>query len=154
MPARPSPAAASSLREERTRAQGPRTAVVRHRGSAVPPAGTARFPQGAGGRWQGSKPTTHVWRTAMPPARQPDQSAPTTVSPTGVTYEGPREGRDPRAQAGDFLTSGTGVRLPDTDHSLKAGRRGPVLLQDFHLREKINAFDHERIPERVVHARG
>ncbi|WP_029431690.1 catalase [Blastococcus sp. URHD0036] len=90
----------------------------------------------------------------MPPARQPDQSAPTTVSPTGVTYEGPREGRDPRAQAGDFLTSGTGVRLPDTDHSLKAGRRGPVLLQDFHLREKINAFDHERIPERVVHARG
>jgi catalase len=90
----------------------------------------------------------------MPPARQPDQSAPRTVSPTGVAYEGPKEGRDPRAQAGEFLTSAQGVRLPDTDHSLKAGRRGPVLLEDFHLREKIMHFDHERIPERVVHARG
>ncbi|WP_299542591.1 catalase, partial [uncultured Streptomyces sp.] len=44
--------------------------------------------------------------------------------------------------------------LYDTDHSLKAGPRGPVLLQDHHLREKITHFDHERIPERVVHARG
>ena len=46
------------------------------------------------------------------------------------------------------------LRLPDTDHSLKAGNRGPSLLEDFHLREKITHFDHERIPERVVHARG
>src|SRR3954470_5844747 len=90
----------------------------------------------------------------MPPQRRSDQSAPTTVSPTGVTYEGPKEGRDPRAQAGDFLTTPNGVRIPDTDHSLKAGPRGPVLLEDFHLREKIMHFDHERIPERVVHARG
>ena len=44
--------------------------------------------------------------------------------------------------------------MGDTDHSLKAGPRGPVLLQDHHLREKITHFDHERIPERVVHARG
>ncbi|MCW2509087.1 MAG: katE, partial [Modestobacter sp.] len=90
----------------------------------------------------------------MAPQRQPDQSAPKTVSPTGVSYEGPKQGRDPRAQAGEFLTSAQGVRLPDTDHSLKAGPRGPVLLEDFHLREKIMHFDHERIPERVVHARG
>jgi catalase len=90
----------------------------------------------------------------VPPQREPDQSAPTTVSPTGVAYEGPKQGRDPRAQAGDFLTSAQGVRIPDTDHSLKAGRRGPTLLEDFHLREKIMHFDHERIPERVVHARG
>jgi catalase len=90
----------------------------------------------------------------MPPARKPGQSAPRTVSPTGVGYEGPEEGRDPRAQAGDALTTPNGVRIPDTDHSLKAGERGPVLLQDFHLREKIMHFDHERIPERVVHARG
>ncbi len=46
------------------------------------------------------------------------------------------------------------MRLRDTDHSLKAGERGPTLLQDHHLREKITHFDHERIPERVVHARG
>jgi len=90
----------------------------------------------------------------MPPKRQPDQSAPATVSPTGVVYEGAKDGRDPRAQAGEFLTTPNGVRIPDTDHSLKAGRRGPVLLEDFHLREKIMHFDHERIPERVVHARG
>ena len=90
----------------------------------------------------------------MPSARRPDQSAPTTVSPTGVGYEGPKEGRDPRAQAGDKLTTPNGVRIDDSDHSLKAGPRGPVLLEDFHLREKIMHFDHERIPERVVHARG
>jgi hypothetical protein len=46
------------------------------------------------------------------------------------------------------------VRLPATDHSLKAGERGPTLMEDFHRREKITHFDHERIPERVVHARG
>ncbi|GAB6898259.1 catalase [Kineosporia succinea] len=54
----------------------------------------------------------------------------------------------------EYLTTSQGVRLPDTDHSLKAGRRGPTLMEDFHLREKITHFDHERIPERVVHARG
>ncbi|TFV52520.1 catalase [Blastococcus sp. TF02A_35] len=90
----------------------------------------------------------------MPPTRKPNTSAPRTVSPTGVGYEGPKDGRDPRAQAGDTLTTPNGVRIPDTDHSLKAGPRGPVLLEDFHLREKIMHFDHERIPERVVHARG
>jgi catalase len=90
----------------------------------------------------------------MPPARQSDQSAPGTFSPTGVGYEGPQDGRDPRGQAGEALTTPNGVRIPDSDHSLKAGPRGPVLLEDFHLREKIMHFDHERIPERVVHARG
>ncbi|TFV90002.1 catalase [Blastococcus sp. CT_GayMR16] len=90
----------------------------------------------------------------MPPARKPDQKAPRTVSPTGVGYDGPKTGRDPREQGGDKLTTPNGVRIPDSDHSLKAGPRGPVLLEDFHLREKIMHFDHERIPERVVHARG
>jgi len=61
---------------------------------------------------------------------------------------------DARAQTGEFLTTAQGTRLHDTDHSLKAGARGPTLLQDHHLREKITHFDHERIPERVVHARG
>src|ERR1700733_7533532 len=57
-------------------------------------------------------------------------------------------------QSAEYLTTAQGLRLPDTDHSLKAGDRGPSLLEDFHLREKITHFDHERIPERVVHARG
>jgi catalase len=58
------------------------------------------------------------------------------------------------AQSGDALTTNTGTRVDDTDNSLTAGERGPTLLEDFHLREKITHFDHERIPERVVHARG
>jgi catalase len=52
------------------------------------------------------------------------------------------------------LTTNQGVPVGDNQNSLKAGARGPVLLQDFILREKITHFDHERIPERVVHARG
>ena len=89
----------------------------------------------------------------MPTPRKPDQSAPAAVSPTGAT-NGQRADADPRAQSGQYLTTAQGLRLPDTDHSLKAGDRGPTLLEDFHLREKITHFDHERIPERVVHARG
>lgn len=58
---------------------------------------------------------------------------------------------DSSAQA---LTSNQGVRVADNQHSLKAGLRGPALLEDFLLREKLTHFDHERIPERVVHARG
>jgi catalase len=53
-----------------------------------------------------------------------------------------------------LLTTNQGVPIGDNQNSLKAGARGPVLLQDFILREKITHFDHERIPERVVHARG
>jgi catalase len=87
------------------------------------------------------------------PARKSDQSAPKTASPTGV-INGQSADPDPRAQSGTYLTTAQGLRLPDTDHSLKAGTRGPTLLEDFHLREKITHFDHERIPERVVHARG
>lgn len=56
--------------------------------------------------------------------------------------------------AGGALTTNQGVRVADNDNSLRAGDRGPTLLEDFILREKITHFDHERIPERVVHARG
>jgi catalase len=60
-----------------------------------------------------------------------------------------------RADAGgQVLTTNQGVRLADNQSSLKAGLRGPALLKDFILREKLTHFDHERIPERVVHARG
>ena len=55
---------------------------------------------------------------------------------------------------GQFLTTNHGVRISDDHNSLKAGNRGPTLLEDFHFREKMTHFDHERIPERVVHARG
>ena len=52
------------------------------------------------------------------------------------------------------LTTNQGVAIADNQNSLKAGLRGPTLLEDFILREKITHFDHERIPERIVHARG
>jgi catalase len=52
------------------------------------------------------------------------------------------------------LTTNQGVPIADNQNSLKAGLRGPSLLEDFILREKITHFDHERIPERIVHARG
>jgi catalase len=53
-----------------------------------------------------------------------------------------------------LLTTNQGVPVADNQNSLKAGLRGPTLLEDFILREKITHFDHERIPERIVHARG
>src|SRR6187397_3631472 len=53
-----------------------------------------------------------------------------------------------------YLTTNHGLRVNDDQNTLQAGERGPSLLEDFHLREKITHFDHERIPERVVHARG
>jgi len=55
---------------------------------------------------------------------------------------------------GEFLTTNQGLRINDDQNSLKAGERGATLLEDFQLREKIMHFDHERIPERIVHARG
>jgi catalase len=56
--------------------------------------------------------------------------------------------------SGEHLTTNQGVRVNDDQNTLKAGERGPSLLEDFIFREKITHFDHERIPERVVHARG
>jgi catalase len=57
-------------------------------------------------------------------------------------------------ELGERLTTNQGVSISDNQNALKAGERGPSLLEDFILREKITHFDHERIPERVVHARG
>lgn len=55
---------------------------------------------------------------------------------------------------GKTMTTNQGLKVNDTNNSLKAGERGATLLEDFILREKITHFDHERIPERIVHARG
>ena len=88
-------------------------------------------------------------REPLPP--KPDQGGPELRTATGLSVGG---GQTARGQQGEYLTTAQGARLYDTDHSLKAGQRGPTLLQDHHLREKITHFDHERIPERAVHARG
>ncbi|MBG0739057.1 catalase [Paeniglutamicibacter antarcticus] len=94
-------------------------------------------------------PEQTVPHSPLPP--KSDQRGPEMVSPTGVPTGAPAGSA---SQSGAYLTTAQGLRLSDTDHSLKAGTRGPTLLQDHHLREKITHFDHERIPERVVHARG
>ncbi|MBV9960293.1 MAG: catalase, partial [Acidobacteria bacterium] len=62
--------------------------------------------------------------------------------------------KDTEESRDEYLTTNQGVRINDDQNTLKAGERGPSLLEDFIFREKITHFDHERIPERVVHARG
>ncbi|MEJ0035568.1 MAG: catalase [Gammaproteobacteria bacterium] len=68
-----------------------------------------------------------------------------------VPHDDPHTG--PKA-AKTHLTTNQGIRVSDNQNSLRSGERGPTLLEDFVLREKIFHFDHERIPERIVHARG
>ncbi|GAB5594000.1 catalase 1 [Umbelopsis nana] len=65
-----------------------------------------------------------------------------------------KENRTQDQESGHFIATPTGVRIDHTDDTLKAGERGPTLMEDFHFRYTITQFDHERIPERVVHARG
>jgi catalase len=81
--------------------------------------------------------------------------APSNPSCELKTVQG--EGGEIHQQSTDnesFLTTQQGIPVADDQNSLKYGARGPTLLEDFHFREKIFHFDHERIPERVVHARG
>ncbi len=86
-----------------------------------------------------------------PLAPKDDQTSPKPATPTGCPVHADRTDF---AQQGPYLTTPQGVRRAETDHSLKAGPRGPILLQDHHFQEKLQHFDRERIPERVVHARG
>lgn len=107
--------------------------------------------------------------TATPPGRQPPRDAkPAQDKPAGSVgrrAQGPDPDADaPRGHGGELqqqaggehpqLTTNQGVVIADNQNSLKQGPRGPTLLEDFILREKITHFDHERIPERIVHARG
>ncbi len=95
----------------------------------------------------------------MPSKTKASPSAPAAATPMGAP-----EGRPAVGTGGELhqsaggthpaLTTNQGLPISDNQNSLKANLRGPVLLEDFILREKITHFDHERIPERVVHARG
>src|SRR6202453_1207142 len=79
------------------------------------------------------------------------KTGPATIEPQSL--DGSLESRRVNS-AGQVLTTNQGVPVANNQDSLKAGLRGPTLLEDFILREKITHFDHERIPERIVHARG
>ena len=90
-------------------------------------------------------------------ASKPDSAKPSrTGALSGKTSNAKVRALEPEMENPDqqFLTSNQGLRIEDNQNSLRAGDRGPSLLEDFHLREKITHFDHERIPERIVHARG
>ncbi len=77
-----------------------------------------------------------------------------TSAPSGLNHTIESLDRVRVDSTGQPLTTNQGVLIADNQNSLKAGLRGPTALEDFILREKITHFDHERIPERVVHARG
>ena len=98
-----------------------------------------------------------------PPSRRPTASTLSERNSSAKTGTVAPEGGSPttapldrvRVDAGGRrLTTNQGVPVADNQNSLKDGLRGPVLMEDFILREKITHFDHERIPERIVHARG
>ncbi|MEJ7929807.1 catalase [Ramlibacter sp. AN1015] len=101
--------------------------------------------------------------TAKPASRLPTGSTLSEENTNDKVGTVADEGRNPLVNpldrvrvdsSGQVLTTNQGVRVADNQNSLKYGTRGPVLLEDFILREKITHFDHERIPERIVHARG
>ena len=111
-------------------------------GTGVPPTGAAASP-GA----------------PLDTASTASESATSPKAGAGVPPQGDNPNNGPldrvRTDAGGRpLTTNQGVAIADNQNSLKAGLRGPALLEDFILREKITHFDHERSPERVVHARG
>jgi catalase len=76
------------------------------------------------------------------------------VAPSDMTAGNGGETHQVALGAAQSLTTNQGIRISDNQNSLRGGERGPTLLEDFVLREKITHFDHERIPERIVHARG
>ena len=101
--------------------------------------------------------------TAQPASRLPTGSTLSETNASHKTGHVAPQGRNANIDSMDrvrvdsadrMLTTNQGVAIADNQNSLKAGVRGPALLEDFILREKLTHFDHERIPERIVHARG
>jgi catalase len=105
----------------------------------------------------------HPGATVTPESRLPGGSTLTEENGTEKTgsfaFEGVNATIEPLDRArvdstGQVLTTNLGMPISDNQNSLKMGLRGPAVLEDFILREKMTHFDHERIPERIVHARG
>jgi len=77
-----------------------------------------------------------------------------TTTTTTTDRDARGSGGEPHQTSALALTTNQGVPIADDQNSLRVGARGPSLLEDFHFLEKMTHFDHERIPERIVHARG
>lgn len=95
-------------------------------------------------------PSPSAAKTGAKPSRAITSASPTVQITTGNGGERHETASEPESR----ITTNHGVPVSDNQNSLKAGPRGASLLEDFVLREKIHHFDHERIPERIVHARG
>src|SRR5262245_41972840 len=96
-------------------------------------------------------------RSSIDPKERPAMAQGATTSSTTDDVRGaPGRGGETHqtVDGGGRLTTQQGVPVGDDQNTLRIGERGPAALEDFHFREKIFHFDHERIPERVVHARG
>src|SRR5579871_352830 len=90
----------------------------------------------------------------MAASRDADRSKPVRPAAGEIRRGAGGETHQVARRGGDALTTQQGAPVADDQNTLRAGARGPALLEDFHFREKLFHFDHERIPERVVHARG
>ena len=93
---------------------------------------------------------TKIKAVGSPAKGKPAKSAPAAIASVGSGGEW----HQTAASDQPALTTNQGLTIADNQNSLRANPRGPTLLEDFILREKITHFDHERIPERIVHARG
>jgi catalase len=139
--------------------------TVAHQAAAVQALATAMPHNSIKSKEYGRKNalTPAVGPHVEPPSDGASASTLSEVNASAKTGAAPVEGKaastgsldQARVDAGgQVLTTNQGVPVGDNQSSLKAGLRGPTLLEDFILREKITHFDHERIPERIVHARG
>jgi len=115
--------------------------------SEYAPANPTQPPEGA--HEEMPSPTTGA--STLSERNESSKSGPATLEPQSL--DGSLASKRVNS-AGQVLTTNQGVPISSNQDSLKAGLRGPTLLEDFVLREKITHFDHERIPERIVHARG
>ena len=165
-------AASSSKTISRSTTSGPARSSARSSGDAAMRKAKGTQAVAAAMPFNANKPSEYGKASRMPPegakvdAPDPSVTGSTLTETTasdktgnGKPALGENAGNDPldrvRADAsGQRLTTNHGVPVADNQSSLKAGLRGPALLEDFILREKITHFDHERIPERIVHARG
>jgi catalase len=158
-----SPSSIGTTSSGPSRAGAPSTGLAQHAAEIESLAAAMPFNENSSG--------DHGYEHAVAPQTGATSDAPsphTGASTLTETNQSPKTGAPPLApvtrdgsltasrvnDGGTTLTTNQGVAIADNQNSLKAGLRGPTLLEDFILREKITHFDHERIPERVVHARG
>jgi catalase len=163
----------STLRNSRTTVSGPAEPDAARRGDVVAEKAAATQDLASAFAFNPNKAAEYDPGAAIAPpegacvkAADPLAGASTVTEMNGSKKVGsgaPSIGQNPTVDPLDrvrvdstdrVLTTNQGVPVADNQSSLKAGLRGPTLLEDFILREKITHFDHERIPERIVHARG